>query len=48
MVRKTVFDVTDGYTGMKNMLKDSIKGSMTRFGGAPTSSTEAIDEWQDD
>ena len=48
VVRKTVFDVTNRYMGMENTLKDSIKGSMTRFGGTPTSFTEAIDEWQDD
>jgi len=48
-MRRGVFEVTDGVTGMKESLKDTVKGGMRNiFGGAPTSATGAADEWEDD
>jgi len=49
IMRKTVVDVSEGVTGIRDGLKDGVAGSMNSiFGGAPTSSSESRDEWEDD
>ncbi len=49
VMRRGVFEVADGVTGMKESLKDTVNGRLRSvFGGAPTSASEARDEWEDD
>lgn len=48
-MRKTVFSSIDGVTGIKESIKDQVRGRVSSiFGGAPTMATEARDEWEDD
>jgi len=48
-MRKSVFKSLDGVTGIKENIKDRVKGGMgSMFGGAPTLATETRDEWEDD
>lgn len=48
-MRKTVFTSIDGVTGIKESIKDQVRGRVSSiFGGAPTTATEARDEWEDD
>lgn len=48
-MRKTVFQSIDGVSGIKEGIKDKVKGGMSNiFGGAPTSATETAQEWNDD
>ncbi len=49
VMRRGAFEVADGVTGMKESLKDTVNGRLRSvFGGAPTSASEARDEWEDD
>ena len=48
-MRKTVFQGVDGVTGIKEGIKDTVRGRMSNiFGGAPTIATGTRDEWEDD
>ena len=49
VMRKTVFTSLDSVTGIKENIKDQVRGRMSNiFGGAPTSASEAKDQWEDD
>ncbi|GFH60771.1 hypothetical protein CTEN210_17247 [Chaetoceros tenuissimus] len=49
VMRKTVFTSLDSVTGIKENIKDQVRGRMSNiFGGAPTSASEARDQWEDD
>ena len=48
-MRKTVFQSIDGVTGIKEGMKDIVRGRMSNaFGGAPTRATGTRDEWEED
>jgi ABC-type multidrug transport system fused ATPase/permease subunit len=48
-VRGTVFEVINRGTGIKEAMKDTVRGSVsTMFGGAPTIASETQDEWEQD
>ena len=49
VMRKTVFKGIDGATGIKEGIKDTVRGRMSNiFGGAPTLGSGARDLWEDD
>lgn len=48
-MRKTVFSSLDSVTGLKENIKDRVRGNLgSLFGGAPTLATETKDQWEDD